>query len=163
MLAPLTIFAQSPDLETRSAGEGKGTAVVRVMTYNIHHARGMDGKVDPRRIAAIIRQEQPDIVALQEVDRGVPRSAGRDLTRELAEMTGMSGYFEKNHQYVDVWEEAGEGDGFTHSSDGPNKRIDYIWLLRNSGLHARRAWVVPTQASDHLPLVAEVEVRVEEK
>ena len=51
----------------------------RVMTYNIHHGEGLDGKVDLLRIAELIKREGADIVALQEVDKGVERTARRDL------------------------------------------------------------------------------------
>jgi len=47
---------------------------IRIMTYNIHHGAGIDGKVDIDRIAKVIARENADIVALQEVDRGVERS-----------------------------------------------------------------------------------------
>ena len=60
------------------------------MTYNIHHGEGLDGRVDTARIAALIKQERADIVALQEVDKGVRRTALRDLTAELASLTGMA-------------------------------------------------------------------------
>ena len=45
----------------------------RVMTYNIHHGEGVDGKLDLKRIASLIQQEKADLVALQEVDRGATR------------------------------------------------------------------------------------------
>ena len=51
---------------------------LRVMTYNIHHGEGLDGRVDTARIAELIKQERADIVALQEVDKGVRRTALRD-------------------------------------------------------------------------------------
>ena len=41
------------------------------MTYNIHVGIGMDKKLDLPRIAAVINHEHPDLVGLQEVDRGV--------------------------------------------------------------------------------------------
>ncbi|EEF58422.1 endonuclease/exonuclease/phosphatase family protein, partial [Pedosphaera parvula] len=68
----------------------------RVMTYNIQHGAGMDHKVDLLRTAEAIKHEQPDIVALEEVDKGVERTERRDLTTELAAMTGMRGYFNNN-------------------------------------------------------------------
>lgn len=40
---------------------------IRVMTYNVHSCRGMDGRVDPVRIAKVIEQFEPDLVALQEI------------------------------------------------------------------------------------------------
>jgi endonuclease/exonuclease/phosphatase family metal-dependent hydrolase len=39
----------------------------RVTTYNIHKCRGLDRRVHPMRIASVLKQIQPDIVALQEV------------------------------------------------------------------------------------------------
>jgi len=71
----------------------------RLMTYNIHHGEGMDGRVDLERIAEIIRREGADIVALQEVDRGVARTARRDLAGELAVLTGMTCLFSNNFQF----------------------------------------------------------------
>ena len=41
--------------------------VLRVMTYNIHHAEGLDGKVDLERIANVLRQSNADVIALQEL------------------------------------------------------------------------------------------------
>src|SRR5689334_20821686 len=71
----------------------------RVMTYNIQHGAGMDHKVDLLRTGDAIKHEQPDVVALQEVDKGVERTDKRDLTAELAAMTGMSGYFSNNFYF----------------------------------------------------------------
>ena len=72
---------------------------LRVMTYNIHHGEGLDGKVDLLRIAQLIQREGADIVALQEVDKGVARTARRDLPAELAELTGMACVFSNNFPY----------------------------------------------------------------
>ena len=71
----------------------------RVMTYNIHHGEGLDGKVDLLRISDVIKREQADIVALQEVDKGVARTARRDLPAELAALTGMTCVFSNNFHY----------------------------------------------------------------
>jgi endonuclease/exonuclease/phosphatase family metal-dependent hydrolase len=68
----------------------------RVMTYNIHHGVGPDSRLDLERIAALIKTQRVDLVAFQEVDRGVARSAHRDLIAELAKLTGMQFYFDKN-------------------------------------------------------------------
>ena len=69
---------------------------VRVLTYNIHHGEGMDGVIDLKRIAEVINQAKPDIVALQEVDRGVERTDRVDQPAVLAELTGMRAVFKKN-------------------------------------------------------------------
>lgn len=77
----------------------KTAATFRVMTYNIHHGEGLDGKVDLLRIAELIKRERADIVALQEVDKGVERTARRDFPDELATLTGMSCIFSNNFHY----------------------------------------------------------------
>ena len=41
---------------------------VRIMTYNIRKAMGIDGRKDPGRIAEVIAEAAPDIVALQDID-----------------------------------------------------------------------------------------------
>ncbi|MFC0626989.1 endonuclease/exonuclease/phosphatase family protein [Kribbella deserti] len=52
----------------------------------------------------------------------------------------------------DTWVEVGVGPGYTISAENPTKRIDY--LLHSPTLHPRTAAVLPTLASDHLPVVA---------
>lgn len=236
--------------------------VLRVMTYNIHHGAGLDGKVDLARIAELIKQERADIVALQEVDKGVRRTARRDLTAELASLTGMTGIFSNNfhfqggeygnavltrfpvkrwsnHHYQmlrtneqrgilelvldvqgrevvfmnthidsrpddaerwlnvgemetlirkhggkpvilcgdfntppkgrvyerltqtfqDAWTKVGQGEGFSFPANGANRRIDYIWFTCPEALTPRKIWLPQSEASDHLPLVAEFELR----
>jgi endonuclease/exonuclease/phosphatase family metal-dependent hydrolase len=72
---------------------------LRVMTYNIQHGAGFDKKIDLLRTAQAINHEHPDIVALEEVDKGVERTDRRDLTAELAALTGMTGYFSNNFNF----------------------------------------------------------------
>jgi endonuclease/exonuclease/phosphatase family metal-dependent hydrolase len=62
---------------------------VRVLTYNIHRAIGVDRRFRPERVATIIRHYAPDLVLLQEVDDGVPRSRELDLARELSDELGL--------------------------------------------------------------------------
>src|SRR5688572_12746619 len=68
---------------------------LRVLTYNIHHAEGTDGKLDLARIARVIHEQQPDLVALQEVDVKTRRTGGVDQAAELAKLTGMHVAFGK--------------------------------------------------------------------
>jgi endonuclease/exonuclease/phosphatase family metal-dependent hydrolase len=69
------------------------------MSYNIHHGEGIDQRVDLPRIAGVITKAAPDIVALQEVDRGVERSGRVYQPATLGELTGMKAIFEKNIPY----------------------------------------------------------------
>lgn len=232
---------------------------LRVLTYNIHHGEGLDGRVDVERIAAVIRSTGADLVALQEVDQGVARTARRDLPAELAARTGLTAVFSNNfafqggrygnailtrfpvltatnrhyemlrageqrgllqvrvttpagplafwnthidyrgddaerrmnvrelvahlhattgpvilagdfndlpgspvHQelktwFVDAWEAGGAGPGATYPAAAPQKRIDYLWLAADRGLSVRQIWVVDSLASDHRPVVADLE------
>jgi endonuclease/exonuclease/phosphatase family metal-dependent hydrolase len=68
---------------------------VRVLSYNIHHGEGTDGKLDLPRLAKAIRAADPDVVALQEVDDKTKRTKGVDQTAELARLTGLHGAFGK--------------------------------------------------------------------
>ena len=63
------------------------------MTYNVHSCRGTDGKLDVGRIAAVIAQSRPDIVALQEVDVRRSRTGGIDQAHAVAERLGMHFHF----------------------------------------------------------------------
>lgn len=79
----------------------------KVMTYNIYHGEdpAEPGTSNLEEIAGLIRQIQPDFVALQEVDSLTGRSASlnngvpQNLVQELAEMTDMHGYFGKAIDY----------------------------------------------------------------
>jgi endonuclease/exonuclease/phosphatase family metal-dependent hydrolase len=42
---------------------------IKVMTYNIHHGKGMDKKVDLKRISEVISSSNADIIGLNEVDK----------------------------------------------------------------------------------------------
>ena len=62
---------------------------VRLVSYNIRHGEGADGKVDLGRTAAVLNAAKPDFVALQELDNGRKRSGGVDQMKELGRLTGM--------------------------------------------------------------------------
>lgn len=72
---------------------------LRVMTYNIHVGIGSDAKLDLARIARVINDARPDLVGLQEVDRGVERTNRVDQIAELARMTNMEYAFAPNLDY----------------------------------------------------------------
>ena len=234
---------------------------VRVMTYNIHVGVGMDKKLDLQRIADVINKERPDLVGLQEVDRGVERTQRKDEIVELAALTRMEYAFAHNLNYQggqygvailsrhpirasdhrmyqnkreterrgmirvevkidgkplhfvnthldyqfhdgrlfeaeqmlenirdvkgtlivvgdfndepsggtyklmltkfdDAWlANPKEQMGFSYPADKPVKRIDYIFFRSSNGIKAKRSWVVETLASDHIPVVADLEIR----
>jgi endonuclease/exonuclease/phosphatase family metal-dependent hydrolase len=63
---------------------------IRVMSFNIHHGRGVDGRLDLARVAAEVRHSGADIVGLQEVDRHwSERSDLADQAADLARALHM--------------------------------------------------------------------------
>lgn len=244
----------------RISPAGLRTLKLRVMTYNIHVGIGMDRKLDLPRVAAVINQQKPDLVGLQEVDRGVTRTQRIDEIAELARLTQMnydfafnlryqggqygvailsrfpiramehrlfqnlreaerrgfiraevsvrgvtlnfvtthldyqfddarlfetrqllealkdvkgplivagdfndlptgSSYRLMGEQFKDAWVESGEKEqGLTYPADKPAKRIDHIFIRLTDRVRTRRAWTVNTLASDHIPVVADLEV-----
>lgn len=245
--------------------EARARLRLKVMSYNIHVGIGMDKKLDLARIAEVIRRERPDLVGLQEVDRGVRRTEGVDQIAELARLTKMEYVFAPNLQFqgghygvavlsrhpimeidhrryehlreaerrgfirvavrvsgrlvnfvtthldyqhadnrlyetrqlldalsdvttplvvagdfndepngdsyklmtekfTDGWAESNRNatkEGLTFPADKPVKTIDYVFIRRDARTRARRARVLQTLASDHLPLVVEVEIEDE--
>ena len=233
---------------------------IRVMTYNIHVGIGMDKKLDLRRIADVINKEKPDLVGLQEVDRGVQRTQRIDEIVELSKLTRLDYAFAFNLPYQggqygvailsrfpiratehrlyknlreaerrgfiraevridgrvvhlvtthldyqhddgrlfeaqqmlaslsdvkgplivvgdfndipagdtyklmsslfdDAWAIRPGIEGFSYPADKPTKRIDYIFTRRTDEIKTKRAWLVNTLASDHVPVVADLELR----
>jgi endonuclease/exonuclease/phosphatase family metal-dependent hydrolase len=64
------------------------------------------------------------------------------------------------NQFDDAWTASrGPEEGFSYPSDKPAKRIDYIFTRSTDRLRPTRAWIVPTLASDHVPVLAELELR----
>ena len=72
---------------------------LRVLTYNIHHGEGTDGKLDLERIAKVILSVKPDLVALQEVDQKTQRTGGVDQIQRLAELTSMHPAYGRAMEY----------------------------------------------------------------
>ena len=247
-------------VRTPSVSAHAFSETLRVMTYNIHVGVGMDKKLDLQRIADVIIKEKPDLVGLQEVDRGVKRTEGKDEIVELAKLTRMDYAFAHNLDYQggqygvamlsrfllnkvehrmfenkreaerrgmlraqvniggkivnfvtthldyqysdgrvfeteqllkflenvdgplivvadmndepvgeayklmltrfsDSWVKSNaKGDGFSYPADKPIKRIDYVFY-KGDGLKAKKARIVETLASDHVPVVVDIELK----
>lgn len=76
-----------------------GPPQVRVLTYNIRHGEGLDGKVDLARTARTIADAKADLVALQELDNKTQRTGLVDQAAELERLTGMHAAFGKAINY----------------------------------------------------------------
>lgn len=88
-------FLAASLLVLASTGCDSAPLRIKVLSYNIHHGEGLDGRFDLERIARIIASTDPDLVAIQEVDVNTERSGGLDQARELARLTGMHMLFGK--------------------------------------------------------------------
>lgn len=74
-----------------ATGNGYGKEVgTTVMSYNIHHAVGLDGQLSLQRIADVITDSGAEIVGLQEVDRFY--GARSDFKEQAKELAGLLGY-----------------------------------------------------------------------
>ena len=69
------------------------------MSYNVHNCIGLDNVRDYNRIANIIKQAAPDVVALQELDSITQRNDGVYALKELETLTGMHGFFCLSHSF----------------------------------------------------------------
>lgn len=59
-----------------------------------------------------------------------------------------------------TWLQSGANEmGLSYPADKPTKRIDNIFFRRVDAVRVKKGWVVNTLASDHIPVVAELEVR----
>ena len=261
LLFSLSVIGTHPNPAARtSLAPPASSQTLRVMTYNIHVGIGMDKKLDLQRIAGVINAQHPDLVGLQEVDRGVARTQRIDEIVELAKLTRMNydyafnlryqggqygvailsrfpiiamdhrlyqntreaerrgfirgeivangrtvhfvtthldyqyedgrlfeaqqllaaikdvkgplivvgdfndipsgrAYQLMHNEFGDAWAESRTTDlGFSYPADKPTKRIDYIFFRSTDRIRTKRAWLVETQASDHLPVVADLKV-----
>lgn len=74
---------------------------IRIMTYNVHHCNpsAEQGIINIDAIADVINQQNPDLVALQEIDVNTLRSGKHNQAEELAKKTGMKYFFGKAIDY----------------------------------------------------------------
>lgn len=100
LIIPLTARA-----EAGAEMKDDTTAIpLKVMTLNIHSGINWYGSFDPDGLTSLIREIDPDIVGLQEVDRNWSSKSGfRDLPAELAQRLNMfyafSASLERNNGY----------------------------------------------------------------
>lgn len=75
---------------------------LRIVTYNIRACRGLDDSagLDPHWAGDVLKDIEPDVAGIQEVDRNNSRSNGEDQIEQLAEITGLSSFFAKSIGYA---------------------------------------------------------------
>jgi endonuclease/exonuclease/phosphatase family metal-dependent hydrolase len=73
---------------------------IRIVTYNVHKCQGLDRRVRPARIAAVLREMDADLIALQEVV-SVESDAAREAhqARFIAEELGYGFHIGENRKH----------------------------------------------------------------
>jgi len=75
---------------------------LRVMSYNVHHGAAIaDRSIADNMVvqAKILREQNPDLVALQEIDNRCRRSGSVDQTQRYAQLTRLNGRFGRFMDY----------------------------------------------------------------
>jgi len=77
--------------EVKSSIQNRSLApeTIRVATYNIHKCKGIDGRTSAARIVDVIKEINPDIIALQEVLSHTANSCEKHQALYLAERLEM--------------------------------------------------------------------------
>ena len=83
----MAVPIQAPDL---SANHPHHSNRIRVVTYNVHKCRGLDGRVRPERILRVLSEIDADVIALQEVIGREGARADHHQARYLADHLGYS-------------------------------------------------------------------------
>jgi endonuclease/exonuclease/phosphatase family metal-dependent hydrolase len=120
---------------------------LRVLTYNIHHGEGIDGRLDVARQAGVVIGAQPDLVALQEVDQKTERAGGMSELDEFERLTHMYGAFGKAMDY------AGGAYGVAVLSKWPLRRVNNRPLPSFDDREPRTALTVETPIGGRGPVI----------
>lgn len=68
--------------------------LIKVMTYNVHSCIPVGSSTpNPQGIADVIKEANPDVVMLQEIEVNTTNSGGIDQLAKLSELTGMNYYY----------------------------------------------------------------------
>lgn len=110
--------------------------------------------LDASRADSFRRQEIPQVLAIA-AEMKIPGAlvlVGGDLNSEPpSDVLGAV----RAAGWVDLWTKCGSGNDLTYPQVKPVKRIDY--LLARPGVTCKRASVLTTDASDHRPVLFEID------
>jgi endonuclease/exonuclease/phosphatase family metal-dependent hydrolase len=82
------------------------------------------------------------------------------VTGDFNDEPGGDAYKLMTGKFVDAWiGSKTKQAGFSYPADKLTKRIDYIFYRSSDGIRAKKAWNVRSLASDHIPVVAELELK----
>jgi endonuclease/exonuclease/phosphatase family metal-dependent hydrolase len=115
-----------------------GGAALRCLITHLQHRSRTEREAQTTAISATVGDGRVPTVLLGDLN-------SRPGTPEVETLTA---------HLVDAWLTAGVGDGFTYRSTKPVARIDYV--LASPVIEIEHARVVGTDASDHLPVTADL-------
>ncbi len=72
---------------------------IKIASYNVRNAKGMDNVIDFERVAKVINDMDADAIAIQELDSATARSNGLVVLDELAKRTNMIATFNASIDY----------------------------------------------------------------
>lgn len=125
--------------------------MIRLLTYNIRHCRGTDGRVSPERVAQVIAATGADVVALQEVDVGRTRTGGHDQAQAIAHLLAMEHHF---HPALRVLEERYGDAVLTRLPSCLVRAGPLPGLARRPGLEPRGAlWIEVETGAGRLQII----------
>ena len=118
--------------------------------YNTH----LDYRADPPKgfnetMRAIQVREMLDIINFK-----YPTALTGDMNADFSAKDVFDPLLNK---FDDAWSIAGEGEGLSFPCINPYIRIDYILVNRQSSIKVKNAFLIDTQVSDHLPVVADID------
>ncbi|MDD4728145.1 MAG: endonuclease/exonuclease/phosphatase family protein [Dysgonamonadaceae bacterium] len=96
----LFIFSLSIVCGCKSTTQKNETLHLKIASYNVRNARGIDDVTDFDRVAAVINNMDADAVAIQELDSATERSMGLVVLDELASRTNMHATFNGSIKYL---------------------------------------------------------------
>jgi endonuclease/exonuclease/phosphatase family metal-dependent hydrolase len=120
----------------------RGTGVM-VATTHLQHNDNAERELQAARIVELLGEDPKRTILTGDLN-AVPG------TPEITTLTGA---------LDDVWPRAGDGEGLTYSSLDPHARIDYVLASRDVRPATAEVVMRDPEASDHLPVVAELLVR----
>lgn len=109
--------------------------MVRLMTYNVHRCVGLDGRHLPERVADVIAECDPDIVALQEVDVERKRTGHAHHPQLLAQFLKMEFHF---HPCLEIAQEK--------FGNAVLSRLPFR-VVRSAGMPTLLSWPVETRGA----------------
>jgi endonuclease/exonuclease/phosphatase family metal-dependent hydrolase len=140
---PLTMVGQGEQRGVQQVWvDVAGTEVLFLNTHLDHRREPAERERSVAEIRALVTAAGPVPVIAAGDFNAVPDSRAIATMREFL---------------TDAWTVAGRGPGFTIPVRQPNRRIDYVWVSPH--FTPVRMEVLSSEASDHLPIVAELALR----